>query len=197
MFQLELARRLEKVDDVEWVKLEFKIPCRTIPQYYELFCKDSKVKNPAIYVDIVVKSTDNDFVAIELKCLTASLVFKSYNILGKAFPNVEVLTTMSAANNNCYACWQDVFRIETILENYSPSFIGGFSVIITNDDCYVNGPKQSNCAYAPFAISSGQHTIPKIINDEKKFQNKICERTPRHGEHKIQRCYQLGRDDWP
>ena len=141
-FQHSLAEYLRGTGKYQNVYLEYFVPNVVIA---------SKTSNA--YIDIVVEN-NCEFVPIERKFKTTSLKSPAtpYSCFG--FPtNSPIYTHMAAHNDNRYAVWKDVKRIEWIKSHpqYSKTVKNGFVVFISNDPAYqrpAKGYSTANCSHS-------------------------------------------------
>ena len=165
-FQHELVNYLRNTSNYQKIHLEYLVPYVTI----------AGITSNA-RVDIVVEH-NGEFVPIELKFKTKSLSAPKtpYSCFG--FPtNLPLIKDMAAQNDNRYAVWKDVKRIEWIksccsysnqhgqvwinggkefsedteaVSNTRP-VLNGFVVFISNDPAYQNpakGYSTANCSHS-------------------------------------------------
>lgn len=181
--QLALAQYLQGTVNYDDVIMEYLIPKEIITKKASLM-PDFFWGDDNMYIDIVVRKGD-EYVPIELKYVTDSFMPQgkggkgmATNFLGQTYLPVEVLKHHSAENIRCYDFWKDVKRIEFLRETF-PRVIGGFCLILTNEESLVKGPTEK-ASYRDFGLKNGSHSPrnkdwnPKIKASEGRpgFSNK-------------------------
>lgn len=105
------------------------------------YCPDF---NSKMHIDILV-IIDGKWIPIELKYKTKKFYYKDNDGC------IYFLKEQSAHDCGCYDYIKDVKRIETIKEN-KEEFEKGYTIFITNDELYKNGPRNDNVSYAQFSL---------------------------------------------
>lgn len=126
-FQLEFAWVIKKLYPKFKVRLEY------VPEF------DRKM-----HIDILV-ITDKGWIPIELKYKTKRCTVKEGN-------ETYVLANHGAKDVNCYLYLKDIQRIENIKKKKGIQFVEGYTVMLTNEESYINAPKNSNVIYADFSL---------------------------------------------
>lgn len=170
-FQFELALALKKEKEVANVKLE----AVSFPR--ELGNLRNRVKRSSIrgvcksqkeYTDLIVKTKDGLYYAIELKFKAANSPYL-YN--SKAFGDVAVMKH-GAANDNIYRFMEDIVRLENINSRRFSKDIKiakGFAIILTNNNTYRNSSFE-NTALEAYSLMDKRSVGPGTleINDSYK-----------------------------
>ena len=172
-FQFELALALKNEVEVEQVKLE----AASFPQgSWNLddirngkpFSVDKVQKE---YTDLIVKTTDGLYYAIELKFKGAD---KPYLYKSMAFGNVAVLKH-GAEHFNAYRFLNDVSRLERINGRLFANDIRiekGYAVLLTNNSKYKESDFGGSEIWREYSLRGGQkakHGLLRIRNSEKKY----------------------------
>lgn len=113
--------------------------------------------NSKIHIDILV-ILSGKWIPIELKYKTNKIQYTDRN--GCQY----ILKSQNAHDYGCYDYIKDISRIESIRENEPDKFEKGYTVFITNDTLYKNGP-QKNSSYVPFSLKQGRK-----INSNEELQ---------------------------
>ena len=177
--QLALAQHLKVSGNYDDVIMEYLVPNEIIAKKASQM-PDFPWDDDNMYIDIVVRKGD-EYVPIELKYVTDSFTphgkegkGMATNFLGQTYLPVEVLKRHSAQDIRCYDFWKDVKRLEFLKETF-PRVIGGFCLILTNEESLVNGPTEK-ASYRDFGLKNGSHS-PR--NKDWKPKIKTSERRPR------------------
>lgn len=172
-FQFELALALKNEAEIEEVKLE----AASFPQgSWNLddirngkpFSVDKAQKE---YTDIIVKTTDGLYYAIELKFKGAD---KPYLYNSKAFGNVAVLKH-GAEYFNAYRFLNDVSRLERINGRLFANDITiekGYAVLLTNNSKYKESDFGGSEIWREYSLMGGQkakHGLLKIRDSKEKY----------------------------
>lgn len=136
--QLELAWIIKQKHPDSIVRLEY------CPEF-----------NSNMHIDILV-ILNNKWIPIELKYKTGEIHYTDKN--GCKYN----LKLHSAHDYGCYDYIKDISRIESIRDNKPDKFEKGYTIFITNDDIYINGPRK-NSSYTPFSLQQNR----KINSNEK------------------------------
>lgn len=123
----------KKIYESRLTKLGFQLPSPVYPW-------DNQIR-----IDIVVEK-EGKFAAIELKYPTA--VLKGDELFGEVI-EFDYLSKQDASNLIMYDYWKDVRRIEMASLVFK-NLVGGFAILITNDDGYLNVPGPT-AAYKEFS----------------------------------------------
>lgn len=113
-------------------------------QYEIEYQKSSRWK-----IDLVLssRSDNNEKYAFEFK-------YKVKSQLVDIMPGLQInLKDQIAHDESRYNCWRDIYRIEQLIEEND--FIGGFFLLITNDEKLISKVNQNNQDYK-FDISEGE-----------------------------------------
>lgn len=178
-FQFELALALKNEAEIEEVKLE----AASFPkgswnlnaiQDGRPFLAD---KTQREYTDLIVKTKDGLYYAIELKFKGAD---KPYLYNSKAFGDVAVLRH-GAANINSYFFLKDIARLEEINNRLFPRDIKiskGFAIMLTNNKTYWKSGF-GNSMWREFSVKEGRTIDNSILslhrNDDKYRRYKDLE----------------------
>lgn len=157
--QHRLACHLRMSAHCDEVWLEYYVPGGVVGEYDNLW-------HSSMRVDIVVRRGE-EYVPIELKYKTSSLLFKTFTRFGSPLPDrkekeengEEVLRDMVAYNIGHYDVWKDIKRLE-LLKAHFPQVSGGLFVMLTNSAAYMKEPLQ-NSNYKNFSLAEGVHDIHK------------------------------------
>lgn len=171
-FQFELALALKKEAEVEEVKLEaVSFPRNpgilTIQEDGSLDV--NKIQRE--YTDLIVKTTDGLYYAIELKFKGAD---KPYLYKSMAFGNVAVLKH-GAEHFNAYRFLNDVSRLERINGRLFASDIRiekGYAVLLTNNSKYKESDFGGSEIWREYSLRGRQkakHGLLRIRNSEEKY----------------------------
>ncbi len=171
-FQFELALALKKEAEVEEVKLEAvsfpKNPgILTIQEDGSLDV--NKIQRE--YTDLIVKTTDGLYYAIELKFKGAD---KPYLYKSMAFGNVAVLKH-GAEHFNAYRFLNDVSRLERINGRLFANDIRiekGYAVLLTNNSKYKESDFGGSEIWREYSLRGRQkakHGLLRIRNSEEKY----------------------------
>lgn len=128
-FQLEMAWTIKELHP------DIKVYMEYCPEF------DQKM-----HIDILL-ITNKGWIPIELKYKTKGCKIKIDN-------ETYILANHSAKDVNCYLYLKDIQRIERIQEQ-APSFIEGYTVMLTNEPAYLNMPSKENCVYSDFSLHEG------------------------------------------
>ena len=137
-----------------------------------------------MYTDIVVDFADNESVAIELKYKTWANASKNekkieYNVGNHRY----VVFHQGAPNIGCYQYLEDVARLEELagiaeqyhtFDNYNNgtrNVVCGYAIMISNDETYWKGPKDSESVMRDFFLYD---------NDEKSGEKKSIPTEPQN-----------------
>lgn len=123
--------------------------------------------NKLWYYDLMVENKNN-FIPIEIKYKTQYLQL-SRNILGSE-DDLE-LKNQSAQNLAKYGFWKDVYRIQT-LKNQFKTVRNGYQIFVTNDASYISQSRE-NSQVKNFDISDGRHIAKQtklLWSDEDGFE---------------------------
>lgn len=176
-FQFELGLLLQKEPTVSLVKLE-AMSLNEVWQKGKNYPRDSKE-----YTDILVKTVDGKWYAIELKNKN---VGKTCMYECEAFGKVVVMA-QGAEYANSYAFWKDVERLEKINSRHFANEIKiekGFAIFLTNDRKYRAEPFNEHwknfsmndglnvgsgnfCPQKPVSIGKNKLKAPEIRNSYK------------------------------
>lgn len=107
--------------------------------------------NKLLYYDLIVENKNN-FIPIEIKYKTKHLKLQR-NILGSK-DNLE-LKNQSAQNLAKYGFWKDVYRIQSLKNQYK-KVNKGYQIFVTNDASYTR-PSRENSQVKNFDICEGRH----------------------------------------
>ena len=171
-FQFELALALKKEAEVEEVKLEaVSFPRNpgilTIQEDGSLDV--NKIQRE--YTDLIVKTTDGLYYAIELKFKGAD---KPYLYKSMAFGNVAVLKH-GAEHFNAYRFLNDVSRLERINGRLFANDIRiekGYAVLLTNNSKYKESDFGGSEIWREYSLRGRQkakHGLLRIRNSEEKY----------------------------
>lgn len=177
-FQFELALALKKEAEVEDVKLEAISFAKNLGSLTIQGDGSLKVdKAQREYTDLIVKTKDGLYYAIELKFKGAD---KPYLYNSKAFGNVAVLRH-GAANINSYLFLKDIARLEKINSRHFPrdiEIVKGFAIMLTNNKTYRKSGFR-NSMWREFSVKEGRTIDNSILslhrNDDKYRRYKDLE----------------------
>jgi hypothetical protein len=142
--QIYLADYLNQKKIFDNVYLEYHIPSNALENYP---WKDSN----NIYIDIVI-FTGGKYYPIELKYKT---IFQSItvNLFGSTKP--VILGHHGAQNIGCYDFWKDIKRLELFEETFE-NVEKGIMLFVTNDESYLQPPRNNEVGYAQFSINENR-----------------------------------------
>ena len=131
-FQFEFAWQIKQEQEYANYQIRLEYPVRL--KYFGKTEKQQKGKNE--YIDIVVITDKNEWIPIELKYKTKKHQF-DFSTHKPEIEDVE-LTDQSATNHGRYWFWNDVSRIETLIEEgyRNKNWVEGYAIILTNDKNY-------------------------------------------------------------
>lgn len=154
--QLEVAFAIKELYDDVSVYREY------VPDIEDLSHLSKKEKDELsnMHTDILVVTNDNEWIPIELKYKTRKIYYKD-NKTGCVFN----LKEHGAHDCGCYDYFKDIYRIEQIGKNFE-QFCKGYTIFITNDPLYQNGPSSSKVNYVNFALGGKKAGI----NPPKKYK---------------------------
>lgn len=171
-FQFELALALKNEAEVEEVKLEaisFEKSLGSLTVQDDGSLKVDKTKRE--YTDLIVKTKDGLYYAIELKFKGAD---KPYLYNSKAFGNVAVLKH-GAEYFNAYRFLNDVSRLERINGRLFANDITiekGYAVLLTNNSKYKESAFEGSEIWVNYSLINdrtvGQGLL-RIRNSEEKY----------------------------
>lgn len=171
-FQFELALALKNEAEVEEVKLEaisFEKSLGSLTVQDDGSLKVDKTKRE--YTDLIVKTKDGLYYAIELKFKGAD---KPYLYNSKAFGNVAVLKH-GAEYFNAYRFLNDVSRLERINGRLFANNITiekGYAVLLTNNNKYKESDFSGSEIWRNYSLINGRtvkHGLLRIRNSEEKY----------------------------
>lgn len=146
--QIHIAKELEGSGLFDYVYLEYHIPSQSIENYPWLDANN-------IYIDIVVKRNGR-FLPIEIKFKTKAQQILT-NVFGTDLP--IVLGQHGAQNIGCYDFWKDVKRLE-IFENQFENVDQGVMLFVSNDESYMQYPRNEYVGYFQFSIHQDKSVVP-------------------------------------
>lgn len=171
-FQFELALALKKEAEVEDVKLEAISFTKNLGSLTVQDDGSLKVdKTQREYTDLIVKTKDGLYYAIELKFKGAD---KPYLYNSRAFGNVAVLKH-GAEYFNAYRFLNDVSRLERINGRLFANDIRiekGYAVLLTNNSKYKESDFGGSEIWREYSLRGGQkakHGLLRIRNSEEKY----------------------------
>jgi hypothetical protein len=138
--QIYLADFLNRKKVFDNVFLEYHIPSNAIENYP---WKDSN----NIYIDIVLFA-GGKYYPVEIKYKTMSQAVP-LNLFGSKEP--IILGHHGAQNIGCYDFWKDIKRLELFEETFE-NVEKGIMLFITNDESYLQPPRNESVGYAQFTI---------------------------------------------
>lgn len=138
--QIYLADYLNRKNLFDKVYLEYHIPSNSLVNYP---WKDSN----NIYIDIVIVS-GNKYYPVEIKYKTISQTMP-LKLFGTS--STVVLGHQGAQNIGCYDFWKDIKRLELFEENFE-NVEQGIMLFVTNDESYLQKPRNNKVGYAQFSI---------------------------------------------
>ncbi|MFN4878834.1 MAG: hypothetical protein ACK5H3_02195 [Flavobacteriia bacterium] len=142
--QIYLADYLNRKKWFDNVYLEYHIPSNSIEKYP---WKDSN----NIYIDIVICS-EGKYYPIEIKYKTISQTIP-IKIFGSS--RSVILGHHGAQNIGCYDFWKDIKRLE-LFEQTFEKVEKGIMIFITNDESYLQPPRNNEVGYAQFSIDENR-----------------------------------------
>lgn len=177
-FQFELALALKKEKEVTNVKLEAISFAKNLGSLTIQGDGSLKVdKAQRGYTDLIIKTKDGLYYAIELKFKGAD---RPYLYNSKAFGDVAVLRH-GAANINSYFFLKDIARLEEINNRLFPRDIKiskGFAIMLTNNKTYWKSGF-GNSMWREFSVKEGRTIDNSILslhrNDDKYRRYKDLE----------------------
>ena len=129
-FQFEMALVIKELYPSFKIRMEYR------PRF------DRKMR-----IDILLVS-DTGWIPIELKYKTKQCEIEVNN-------ETYMLSNHSAKDINCYLYLKDIQRIEQI-KKCAPSFVEGYTVMLTNEPAYLRTPNKRDCIYMDFFYMKGQ-----------------------------------------
>jgi len=155
-FQRGLSNYLEDTGKYDAIYVEYKVPNK-MPFRSE--------KAHFMFIDIVVKGKDGDYVPIELK-FKPNKEYKTGDLrFGKADDYIEFQDDPYTRNLNRKDYWKDVERLEWLRDTY-PNVVGGIFVLVTNDDDYEHKPGTHKDYGEIFSIMAAHDAQPVFNTDE-------------------------------
>ena len=151
--QIYLADYLNRKNLFDNVYLEYHIPSNSLVNYQ---WKDSN----NIYIDIVIVS-GNKYYPVEIKYKTISQTVP-LKLFGT--PSPVVLGHHGAQNIGCYDFWKDIKRLELFEENFE-NVEQGIMLFVTNDQSYLQPPRNNEVGYAQFSIEQSREVESGTILD--------------------------------
>jgi hypothetical protein len=142
--KFKLAWGLKKLNPSMNVSIEYPFK-KSLLEAYDIG------NNKLLYFDLMVENKNN-FIPIEIKYKTKHLKLLR-NILGSE-DDLE-LKNQSAQNLAKYGFWKDVYRIQS-LKNQFKSVNKGYQIFLTNDASYTR-PSRENSEVINFDISEGRN----------------------------------------
>lgn len=190
-FQFELALALKNEAETEEVKLEavsFEKSLGSLTVQDDGSLKVDKTKRE--YTDLIVKTKDGLYYAIELKFKGAD---KPYLYNSRAFGNVAVLKH-GAANINSYLFLKDIARLEKINSRHFPrdlKIAKGFAIMLTNNKTYRNSNFE-NSMWREFPINEKR----TIINNETLSLHRNDKNYKKYKDLEIKGSYRFNWEDY-
>ena len=146
-FQLELAWVIKELYPLYNVRLEYCPPF------------DRKM-----HLDILIFTPDG-WIPIELKYKTKGCTIVDGD-------ETFILANHAAKDINCYLYLKDLQRIEQIRDN-TEDFAEGYTIMLTNEQGYLDAPKKADCVYAEFSLHNGTEKTGKMSWSEKAGEGTI------------------------
>ncbi len=142
--QIYLANHLNLKNIFENVYLEYHIPSNSLLNYP---WKDSN----NIYIDIVVFVNGKYYpIEIKYKTISQTVPLKLFGTQSRV-----VLGHHGAQNIGCYDFWKDIKRLELFESNFE-NVEQGIMIFITNDESYLQPPRNNEVGYAQFSINENR-----------------------------------------
>ena len=142
--QIYLADKLNQKNIFYNVYLEYNIPSNALPNY---LWKDSN----NIYFDIVVLANGKYYpIEIKFKTVSQTVPLKVFGI-----PSQVILGHHDAQNIGCYDFWKDIKRLE-LFEEMFEHVEQGIMLFVTNDENYLQKPRNNDVGYAQFSIDENR-----------------------------------------
>lgn len=148
-FQMKLAVSLLATGAYDDVEVEYFIPNSAAKAAGYEWSSDLRL-------DLVVRK-GTEFVPVELKYPTRRVV-TDISRFGKVIPGVEIVKNQGAQDIVMYNFWKDVRRVEIVRSLFPEAVKGGLSVMLTNDDYYVRGPRPGTICSA-FSLADGRTAV--------------------------------------
>lgn len=152
-FKSSLAHFLNKSDHGYNVFTEYAVRKKDLEGYSANNCLpterslDSWLGN-VIYIDLVLEK-DGKYIAIELKYKHKTDTF-DFTRFGCSSVGKHTFTNHGAHNDNLYAYWKDVKRLELIRSRFS-NVVAGMAIFLTNEECYTKD-SESRSSYKAFTL---------------------------------------------
>ena len=129
-FQFEFAWEIKQIHADYQIRLEYPVRLKRLKK------TRNRQKDKNEYIDIVVITDKNEWIPIELKYKTKKHKFDLSSHKRK-LEDVE-LTDQSATDHGRYWFWNDVSRIEALLEEGygNKNWVEGHAIILTNEENY-------------------------------------------------------------
>lgn len=148
-FQMKLAVSLLAKGTYDDVEVEYYIPNSVAKGAGYEWSSDLRL-------DLVVRK-GAEYVPVELKYPTRRVMTDIIRF-GKVLPGVEIVKNQGAQDIVMYNFWKDVRRVEIVRNLFPKAVKGGLSVMLTNDDYYLRGPRPGTICSA-FSLADGRSAV--------------------------------------